>query len=149
MRDEISSALKVAMQNRNKCETNTLRLILAAVKDRDISQRKGGDGRISDEDILEVLAKMVKQREESARVYEEAGRLELAEGEREEITVIQRFLPQQMDEAATKSACEKAITSCGAEGLRDMGKVMGELKGKYPGQMDFGKASSMVKELLG
>ncbi|MEP3526043.1 MAG: GatB/YqeY domain-containing protein [Hyphomicrobiales bacterium] len=149
MRDEISSALKSAMQDRNKCEINTLRLITAAIKDRDISQRNGGDGRISDEEILEVLSKMVKQREESATIYEEAGRLELAEGEREEITVIQRFLPKQMDPDETKTACHNAISSCGAEGLRDMGKVMGELKGKYPGQMDFGKASSFVKELLG
>lgn len=149
MRDEISSALKVAMQNRNKCETNTLRLITAAIKDRDISQRNGQDGRISDEDILEVLAKMVKQREESAKVYEEAGRLELAEREREEITVIQRFLPQQMGVDETRTACQNAISSCGALGLRDMGKVMGELKDKYPGQMDFGKASSVVKDLLG
>lgn len=149
MRDEISSALKAAMQNRNKCETNTLRLITAAIKDRDISQRNGGDGRISDEDILEVLAKMVKQREESAKAYEEAGRLELAEGEREEIIIIQRFLPKQMNADETKTACQEAISSCGAEGLRDMGKVMGALKGSYPGQMDFGKASCLVKELLG
>lgn len=149
MRDEISSALKAAMQNRNKCETNTLRLITAAIKDRDISQRKGGDGRISDEEILDVLAKMVKQREESARVYEEAGRFELSESEREEIGVIQRFLPQQLDVDETKSACKSAISACGAESLRNMGKVMEELKGKYPGQMDFGKASSIVKELLG
>ena len=149
MRDEISSALKVAMQNRNKCETNTLRLITAAIKDRDISQRNGGDGRISDDEILEVLSKMVKQREESAVVYEEAGRLELAEQEREEIIVIQRFLPKQMSEDETRAACQDAIARCGAEGLRDMGKVMGALKGQYPGQMDFGKASAFVKELLG
>lgn len=149
MRDEISSALKAAMQNRNKCETNTLRLITAAIMDRDISQRNGGDGRISDAEILDVLAKMVKQREESARIYEEAGRLELAEEERNEIAVIKHFLPQQMDVDETKTACQNAISSCGAAGLRDMGKVMGELKGKYPGQMDFGKASGIVKGLLG
>lgn len=148
MRDAISAALKVAMQNRNKCELNTLRLILATIKDRDISQRNGGDGRISDAEILEVLAKMVKQRNESARVYEEAGRLELAEEERREIVVIQNFLPQKMDVDETKAACQNAISSCGAAGLRDMGKVMGALKGKYPGQMDFGKASGIVKELL-
>lgn len=149
MRDEISSALKVAMQTRNKCETNTLRLIMAAIKDRDISQRNGGDGRISDGEILDVLAKMVKQREESAQVYEEAGRLELAEEERQEIEVVKRFLPQQMGADETQAACRAAISSCGAEGLRDMGKVMGALKGQYPGQMDFGKASGIVKELLG
>ncbi|MBA4783641.1 MAG: GatB/YqeY domain-containing protein [Rhizobiales bacterium] len=149
MRDDISSALKKAMQDRNKCETNTLRLIMAAIKDRDISRRVGGDGRISDEEILEVLSKMVRQREESAAIYEAAGRLELAETERQEIEIIQRFLPQQLDNAATVAACQKAIQSCGAGGLRDMGKVMGELKDQYPGQMDFGKASGIVKDLLG
>lgn len=149
MRDDISSALKKAMQDRNKCETNTLRLIMAAIKDRDISRRVGGDGRISDEEILEVLSKMVRQREESAAIYESAGRLELAETERQEIEIIQRFLPQQLDNAATVAACQKAIQSCGAGGLRDMGKVMGELKDQYPGQMDFGKASGIVKGLLG
>jgi len=149
MRDQISAALKTAMQNRHKCETNTLRLITAAIKDRDIMQRQGGDGRTSDEEILDVLAKMVKQREESARVYEGAGRLELAEQEREEIVIIQRFLPAQLDEEATQAACQNAISNCGAEGLRDMGKVMGILKGEYPGQMDFGKASGIVKGLLG
>ena len=149
MRDQISAALKSPMHARNKCETNTLRLISAAIKDRDIMDRKGGDGRTTDEEILDVLAKMVKQREESVRVYEGAGRLELAEQEREEITIIQRFLPTQLDDDATKAACQTAISNCGAEGLRDMGKVMGVLKGEYPGQMDFGKASGIVKELLG
>lgn len=149
MREKIAAALKEAMQAKKKTEVNTLRLITAAIKDRDISQRSGADGRIGDEEILDVLAKMVKQREESARVYEEAARLELAEEERREIEVIRRFLPQQLNETETENACQNAISACGAEGLRDMGKVMGTLKGKYPGQMDFGKASGIVKRMLG
>ncbi|MEO1065922.1 MAG: GatB/YqeY domain-containing protein [Pseudomonadota bacterium] len=149
MREKIAAALKAAMHNRDKCEINTLRLISAAIKDRDISKRNGADGRIDDDEILDVLSKMVKQREESARVYEEAGRLELATGERDEIEVIKKFLPEQLSEAETESACEQAISTCGAEGLRDMGKVMGTLKDQYPGKMDFGKANGIVKRLLG
>ncbi len=149
MRDEISQALKDAIQNRDKCEINTLRLIMAAIKDRDMSQRHGDDCRISDDDIVQVLDKMVKQREISAKTYEEAGRLELSESERKEMLIIKRFLPEQMNVNETKQACEKAIATCGAGGLRDVGKVMGELKGAYPGQMDFSKASDIVKDLLG
>ncbi|MEM8840031.1 MAG: GatB/YqeY domain-containing protein [Pseudomonadota bacterium] len=148
MREQISKALKEAMQSKDKTEVNTLRLILAAIKDRDISQRNGGDGKISDDEILEVLAKMVKQREESARLYEEGARLELAEEERREIDIIKRFLPAQLNAHETETACQQAISACGAEGLRDMGRVMGTLKGQYSGQMDFGKASGIVKKIL-
>lgn len=148
MRTTISDGLKAAMHAKDKKRVNTLRLVSAAIKDRDISARTAGKGPLSDAEILEVISKMVKQRLESAKVYEEAGRLELASEEREEIAILEEFLPKQMDEDAVKSACQVAIGDIGAEGLRDMGKVMGELKSKYPGQMDFGKASCTVKKLL-
>lgn len=149
MRDEISDALKQAMQSKDKVKTNTLRLIMAAIKDRDIIHREHGDGRIPDNEILDVLTKMVKQRVESARLYETGGRLELANDELQEIEIIKEFLPQQLDPEETETACQNAINSCGASGLRDMGKVMETLKGQYPGKMDFGKASGIVKRILG
>ena len=125
-------------------------LISAAIKDREIAQR-GQDGEVgvSDTDILGILGKMVKQRQESARAYEEGGRLELAEKELAEIGVIEGFLPKQLSEEETASAVEAAIAETGAASIRDMGKVMGILKSKYTGQMDFGSVGPMVKEKLG
>jgi uncharacterized protein YqeY len=149
MRDEINTQVKQAMRDHDKERLTTLRLINAAIKDRDIAARSDGnfDG-VSDDEILQVLTKMVKQRGESAKIYEEGGRLELAEKERSEIVVIETFLPKQMDDAEVRAAVAKAITSTGAESIRDMGRVMGSLKGDYAGQMDFGKAGGVVKELL-
>jgi uncharacterized protein YqeY len=129
---------------------STLRLINAAIKDRDISVRaEGNEDGVSDDDLLAILGKMVKQRQESARAYEEGGRLELAEKELAEIRVIEDFLPRQLDQAEVDAAIEAAIAEVGAESIRDMGKVMGELKAKYTGQMDFGAVGPAVKAQLG
>ncbi len=153
MRARINDALKTAMKNKDAVRLSTLRLINAAIKDRDIAMRGGNDGgeggQTSDADVLAILGKMVKQRQESARAYEEGGRLELAEKERGEIEIIEDFLPKQLDDAETEAAVAAAIAAVGAESIRDMGKVMGELKGKYTGQMDFGRVGPMVKNKLG
>ena len=149
MRDTINEALKQAMHDKAKERLSTLRLINAAIKDMDISLR--GEGReegTSDDDILKILAKMVKQRQESARTYEEGGRLDLAEREFEEIKVIEEFLPRQLEETEVVSAIDTAISAVGASSIRDMGKIMGALKSKYTGQIDFAKAGPMVKERL-
>ncbi len=153
LRERISEALKSAMREKDASRLSTLRLISAAIKDRDIAKRgEGGDGAetgVSEADILQILGKMVKQRQESARAYEEGGRLELAESERLEVAVIEEFLPRQLDEAETEAAIAQAITDTGAESIRDMGKVIGALKNKYTGQMDFGRVGPMVKARLG
>ncbi len=150
LRSKISSALKDAMKEKDAVRLSTLRLINAAIKDRDIAKRSeaGDDEGVGDGDILVILGKMVKQRQESARAYEEGGRLELAEQERSEIKVIETFLPRQLDEDETAAAVDQAIEKTGASSIRDMGKVMGELKGRYTGQLDFGKVGPMVKERL-
>jgi uncharacterized protein YqeY len=149
MRDTINEALKQAMRDKAKERLSTLRLINAAIKDMDISMRgEGRDDGASNGDILKILAKMVKQRQESARTYEEGGRLDLAEREFEEIKVIEEFLPRQLDETEVVSAIDTAISSVGASSIRDMGKIMGALKSKYTGQIDFAKAGPMVKERL-
>jgi uncharacterized protein YqeY len=148
MRDEFNSALTAATKSQNKRKMSTLRLIKAAIKDRDIAARGAGNAGVSDEEILQILAKMVKQREESSITYEEAGRLELAEQERQEIEIIKEFLPRQLDEAAVQAACSQVVQDLGAHGLRDMGKTMNALKQRYPGQMDFARASKVVKDLL-
>jgi len=152
LRDRINDALKTAMREKETARLSTLRLINAAIKDRDIAKRgEGGDGAdqgVGGDEILQILGKMVKQRHESARAYEEGGRLELAEQERAEILVVEEFLPKQLDENETAAAVEAAITETGAESIRDMGKVMGALKSRYTGQMDFGTVGPMVKARL-
>lgn len=148
LRQEISQALTTALKAQEKRRMSTLRLILAAVKDRDIANRTAGKDPVGDEELLGILGKMVKQREESARIYEEGSRLELAEAEREEITIISEFLPQQMSEDEVEQACADVIAEIGAQGLRDMGKCMAVLKERYAGKMDFTKASAIVKSLL-
>jgi len=148
MRDEIHAALKEATLKQDRRRMSTLRLICAAIKDRDIAARGAGNDRVGNDDILEILAKMIRQRIESARAYEDGGRLELAEQELEEIDIIKSFLPRQLDEAEMHTVCAEAIREIGASGLRDMGKCMSTLKSRYPGRMDFGKASSIVKERL-
>jgi uncharacterized protein YqeY len=130
---------------------STLRLINAAIKDKEIADRGKGDAdsdAVSDADVLAILGKMAKQRQESTRMYEEAGRLDLAEREQAEITVIEEFLPRQLDEAEVVAAIDAAVVATGAESIRDMGKVMAVLKGKHTGQMDFGKVGPMVKDRL-
>lgn len=153
LRERIGDALKGAMRDKDAPRLSTLRLINAAIKDRDIAKRsEGGDAAdtgVGEADILQILGKMVKQRQESARAYEEGGRLELAESERGEITIIEEFLPRQLDEAETEAAIDAAIAETGASSIRDMGKVIGALKSRYTGQMDFGRVGPLVKERLG
>ncbi len=149
MRAMINDALKQAMLQKDQQRVSTLRLILAAIKDRDIAARaEDRNEGASEDEILSILQKMVKQREESATTYEEAGRLDLAEQERSEIGVIQQFLPRQLDEEEIRGACDEVLSELGASGLRDMGKCMGTLKERYAGQMDFSKASAIVKGKL-
>lgn len=149
MREKISTALKTALKSGDKERSATLRLINAAIQDRDISNRGGGKGLAGDDEILQVLTKMVKQREESAKAFEDGMRPELAAKERAEIAVIREFLPEQMDDAATEAAVRAAVGETGAQSVRDMGKVMALLKERHGGAMDFAKASGMVKKLLG
>jgi uncharacterized protein len=148
MREKITEALKVALKAQEKRRTATLRLIQAAIHDRDIAHRGSGKDPVTDEEIVQILAKMIKQREESARMYEEGSRIDLALQEREEIDIIKGFLPRQLGEDEVKTACQHIIKEIGADGLRDMGRCMAALKELYPGKMDFGKASGMVKNML-
>ncbi|WP_375281399.1 GatB/YqeY domain-containing protein [Pseudooctadecabacter sp.] len=150
LRARVSAAMKDAMKAKEADKLSTLRLINAAIKDRDIEARADGrDEGVGDDAVLAILGKMVKQRQESAKIYEEGGRLELAEKEREEIKIIEEFLPRQLSEDEAASAIDAAMAEVGASSIRDMGKVMGVLKAKYTGQMDFGKVGPMVKEKLG
>ncbi|AXX98872.1 GatB/YqeY domain-containing protein [Profundibacter amoris] len=150
LRHRIADALKDAMRAKDTERLSTLRLINAAIKDRDIALRGDGndDGATNDE-VLAILGKMVKQRHESAKAYEEGARLELAEKELAEIKIIEDFLPKQLSADETAEAVKAAIAKVGAESIRDMGKVMGELKANYMGRMDFGKVGPMVKDMLG
>jgi uncharacterized protein YqeY len=149
LRTKISTALKQAMKDKDAARLSTLRLINAAIKDKDIDARAAGqEAGVSENEVLAILGKMTKQRVESARTYEEAGRLDLSERELEEIRVIEEFLPKQLGEAASIKAVENAIIEARAEGIRDMGKVMGLLKAKYAGQMDFGSVGPLVKKRL-
>ncbi|MEM8774355.1 MAG: GatB/YqeY domain-containing protein [Pseudomonadota bacterium] len=149
LRDTLSSALKQAMKDKDTARLATLRLINAAIKDQDICLRgEGNEDGITDADILAILGKMVKQRQESSRAYEEGGRIDLAEQERGEITIIEDYLPRQLGNDEVEAAIATAISETGAASIRDMGKVMGELKQKYTGQMDFGAVGPQVKERL-
>lgn len=149
MRATLQAATKEAMKARDSARLSTLRLIGAAIKDREIAARSGdGDGTLSDGDLVAILSRMVKQRQESAKAYEEGGRLELAQKEEDEIAVIQQFLPRQLSEAETAQAIDTAIAALGATGIRDMGRVMAELRSRHAGQMDFGAVGPMVKARL-
>ena len=148
LRDQFATGLKTAMKAGDKRRTSTLRLILAAINDRDIANRGTGKEPVVDDEILAILGKMVRQREESAKAFEEGARLELAQQEREEIEIIRDFLPKQLGEPEVRAACQGIISDMGASGLRDMGKCMNALKERYPGAMDFSKASGIVKEML-
>ncbi|MBY6043461.1 GatB/YqeY domain-containing protein [Phaeobacter italicus] len=148
-RTRVNQALKQAMKDREASRLATLRLINAAIKDREIADRVDGEtGGIGDAEVLAILGKMTKQRNESARAYEEGGRLDLAERELNEIAIIEEFLPKQLSDEEITEAVKAAVSDTGAESIRDMGKVMGALKGKYTGQMDFGKVGPMVKDQL-
>lgn len=149
LRATLQAATKDAMKAKDSARLSTLRLIGAAIKDREIAARVGdGDGTLSDHDLIAILSRMVKQRQESARAYEEGGRLELAQKEEAEIGVIQEFLPRQLTEAETAAAIDTAIAALGADSLRDMGRVMAELRDRHAGQMDFGAVGPMVKARL-
>jgi uncharacterized protein len=149
IRSELNEALKVSMKAQEKCAVSTIRLILAALKDRDICARADGNAEgVPDAEVLTLLQTMVKQRSESIRLYEEGGRLELAEQEREEIEVIRRFMPRPLDGNELDSAVQEAIREIGARDMKDMGKTMALLKQRFPGRMDFSKASGMVRQAL-
>ncbi|MDQ2632334.1 MAG: GatB/YqeY domain-containing protein [Pseudomonadota bacterium] len=148
MRDKIAEALKTAMKSGDKQRASTLRMVNAAIQDRDIANRGSGKGPAGDDEVLQILTKMVKQRQESAKAFEDGKRPELAAQENAEIAIIAEYLPSQMDETEARAAIGQAIRDTGAAGVRDMGKVMAELKAKHAGRMDFGKASGWVKELL-
>ncbi len=149
LREQLTDALKVSMKSQDKRRTATLRLILAAIKDRDIAAH-GSDSAepVSDDEILSLLAKMVKQRRETIEVCEQAGRTKLAEQENAEIEIIESFLPQQLSESETADACREVIAEIEAGGIKDMGRTMGVLKERYAGRVDFAQASKLVKELL-
>ena len=150
LRTRLNDALKVSMKDKNKCSVSTLRLILAAVKDRDIAARgKGNMDGISDDEVLVLLQSMINQRRESIALYEKGGRMELAQREAEESAVIEEFLPEQMGEDEISAIVTATIAEVGAKSLKDMGKTMTALKEQYAGQMDFSKANAMVKERLG
>ncbi|MCB1430027.1 MAG: GatB/YqeY domain-containing protein [Nitratireductor sp.] len=149
MRSRILEALKDAQKAQAKRRVATLRLVSAAITDRDIALRGKGKDKADDEEILDILTKMVKQREESSRLYKEGGRADLEAQELEEIEIIREFLPRQLDEAGTAEAVRTAVAETGAASLRDMGKVMAYLKENYRGQLDMGKAGALIKSQLG
>jgi uncharacterized protein YqeY len=149
LRERLTQALKDATLSKDSCATATIRLVLAALKDRDIAARsKERTEGLDDDEILSLLQTMVKQRRESITMYEKGERPDLAEREAREIDVIQRFLPTQMDEASTAAAVGDVVTELGAEGFKDMGRVMGALRARYAGRMDFSRASALAKERL-
>lgn len=148
--DKVNAQLKESALKQDKDKVLTLRLIVSAVKDKEIEKRGVGvkDTSIKDEDVITVLNKMLKQRRESLEIYKKASRNDLAEKEDKEINIIQEFLPKQLDDSETKKACESAINDSGAASIKDMGKAMGILKSKYSGSIDFSKAGALLKELL-
>jgi uncharacterized protein YqeY len=148
MRDTISAALTAATKAQDKRRVSTLRLVSAAIKDRDIAARTAGKTEATDAELLDLLAKMIKQREESEKIYADAGRGELAKQEAEEIAIIREYLPKQLSDKDMEKAIADAIAQSGAASIKDMGKVMAELKANYAGQMDFAKASALVKAKL-
>jgi uncharacterized protein YqeY len=149
LREKVTESLKAAMMAKNEGATSTCRMINAAIKQKDIDvARPRGDQQISEEEILNLLQGLIKQRKESIALYQQGGRKDLAEKEQAEVSVIEGFLPKQLSEDEIRAAAKDAISAQGAAGIKDMGKVMGVIKGKYAGQMDMGKASAIVKELL-
>ncbi len=149
MRDRLMDVMKTAMKAGDKPRVGTIRLIQAGLKDKDIEARGLGKGQLTDDDIMALMQKMVKQRQESLAIYSQAGRPELAAIEQAEIDIITGFLPKQMDEAETQAAIQAIVAELGASSMKDMGKVVAALKAKFAGQMDFAKASPLVKAALG
>ena len=149
LRTQLNDELKGAMKARDKCAVSTIRLVLAAIKDRDIAARgQGGGDKISNERILKVLQKMVRQRKDSIEMYAKGGRPDLVDREKREIEVVETFLPKPLDESEVHAAVEGLIAELGAETIKQMGQVMAELKRRYAGRMDFAKASALVKKRL-
>lgn len=148
MREQFANTLKDAMRAKDTRRISTVRLIQSAIKDRDIANRGQGKAEAGTDEIMQLLAKMIKQREESAKIYADAGRAELAEQERAEIAIIDEFLPEQLSDDEVRAACTAVVEELGASGLRDMGKCVAALKERYAGQMDFAKASAILKDLL-
>ena len=149
LREKINQQFNTALKNRNKTLVSTLRLIVAAIKERDIANRKGGKKEeVKDQEIIKVLQKMKKQRQDSASLYEKGGRQELLNVEKAEIEVIDTFLPKQLNEEETKKICKEIIESIGASSIKDMGKIMGSLKKKHSDSIDFSKANVIIKGLL-
>ena len=148
LREKFNEALKDAMRAKDQRRVGTLRLINSALKDKDIEARGLGKAPLNDEEVLALLQKMIKQRNDSIEAYEKAGRADLVSQEQEEKQIIEAYLPQQMGSEEVRAAVQAAIASTGAASVKDMGKVMGELKAKFAGRMDFSKANGVVKELL-
>ena len=148
LREDINNALKDAMKARDERRVSTLRLVNSSLKNADIEARGQGKGPLADDEVLSVLQKMIKQRQESITLYEQGGRNELAQQERDEIAIISGYLPQQLSDDEMRAAIAQAITETGAASMKDMGKVIAALKTRYTGRMDFGKASPVVKQML-
>jgi len=149
LREKINQQFNTALKNKNKTLVSTLRLIVAAIKERDIANRKGGKKEeVKDQEIIKVLQKMKKQRKDSASLYEKGGRQELLNVEKAEIEIIDTFLPKQLNEEETKKICKEIIESMEASSIKDMGKIMGSLKQKYSDSIDFSKANVIIKGLL-
>ena len=149
LREKINEQFNIALKNKNKTLVSTLRLILAAIKEKDIANRTGEKKEIAkDQDIIKILRKMKKQRQESADLYKKGGREELLLAEQSEIKIIDSFLPQQLNEEETKKICLEVIEKIGAQSIKDMGKVMGELKKNYSDVLDFSKTGAIIKEIL-
>jgi uncharacterized protein len=148
LRDDINNALKEAMKAREERRVSTLRMVNAAIKDRDIEARGAGKGPLSDEELLALFQKLIKSRQDSIEMYQKGNRADLVAQEQEEIAIIASYLPKQMSEAEMKEAIAAAIKETGAASMKDMGKVIGALRGKYAGKMDFAKASGLVKGML-
>jgi uncharacterized protein YqeY len=150
LRQELSESLKEAMKAKDRCATSTIRLILAALKDRDIAARtQGSDEKLSDDQILEVLQKMVRQRRDSIEMFVKGGRQDLVDRESREIEIIEGFLPKPLSATESADAVQEVISELGASSIKEMGQVMGELKRRHAGRMDFAKASALVKDTLG
>lgn len=149
LREDLQNALKEAMKTKDMVSVSAVRMIIAGMKEKDVSARGAGKECATDAELLSMMQTMIKQRTESVRIYNEGGRPELAEKEQAEILVIERFLPKQLSEEETKKALTEIIANIGASSIKDMGKVMAELKTLYAGQVDMGKASALIKTLLG
>lgn len=149
LRDDLQKTLKESMLARDAETTGAVRLIIAGMKEKDVEARGKGQEKASDADLLAMMQNMIKQRNDSIKMYNDGNRQDLAEKEAKEIKIIERFLPKQMSEEEVETAIKSAIAETGAQSMKDMGKLMGVLKAKYVGQMDFGKANGVIKSLLG